>query len=89
MYTNIKQKWFIVIYWILITTALITVLFSASFRTDAQAQAVTQTPSDVYVTVTNAEQINVRNGPSTVLYNIIGNMQPGETAKALRCLSGT
>jgi uncharacterized protein YraI len=83
MYTNIKQKWFIVIYWILITTALITVLFSASFRTDAQAQAVTQTPSDVYVTVTNAEQINVRNGPSTVLYNIIGNMQPGETAKAL------
>jgi hypothetical protein len=37
----------------------------------------------VFVTVTYPEQINVRSGPSTVLHEIIGNMQPGETAQAL------
>ena len=49
----------------------------AGSRTDAGFR------SDVFVTVTYTEQINVRNGPSTVLYDIIGNMQPGETAQAL------
>jgi len=40
-------------------------------------------PPGVYITVTYAEQINVRSGPSTVLYEIIGNLQPGDTALAL------
>lgn len=40
-------------------------------------------PPGVYITVTYAEQINVRSGPSTVLYDIIGNLQPGDTALAL------
>ena len=47
------------------------------------AQEPTPGSGDVFVTVTYTEQINIRNGPSTVLYEIIGNMQPGETAKAL------
>lgn len=42
-----------------------------------------QGTSDIFVTVNYTEQINVRNGPSTVLYDIIGHMQPGETAQAL------
>ena len=55
----------------------------ASLRTEALAQEPTQGESDVFITVINTEQINVRNGPSTVLYDIIGNMQPGESAQAL------
>jgi len=59
------------------------VFVSASSRTLVLAQEPTPSPSEVFITVTNAEQINVRDGPSTVLYNIIGHMQPGETARAI------
>ena len=58
-------------------------IFGASFRTEALAQEPTPDSSEVFITVTYTEQVNVRNGPSTVLYDIIGNMQPGETAQAL------
>ena len=61
----------------------VTATFSASSRTVVLAQEPTAGPSDVFITVTYTEQINVRDGPSTVLYNIIGNMQPGETAQAV------
>lgn len=63
--------------------AIATAFVGASYRTDVLAQAATPGSSDVYVTVTYTDQINVRNGPSTVLYDIIGHMQPGDTAKAL------
>jgi len=56
---------------------------SASSRTLVLAQESTPGSTDVFVTVTYTEQINVRDGPSTVLYNIIGHMQPGETARAI------
>lgn len=61
------------------------VFFAASiFRGSlVLAQQLTPGPTDVFITVTYTEQINVRSGPSTVLYDIIGNMQPGETAPAL------
>ena len=62
---------------------LIAGLSSASTRTGVLAQEPTPGSSEVFITVTYTEQINVRNGPSTVLYDIIGNMQPGETAQAL------
>jgi hypothetical protein len=55
----------------------------ASLPTDVLAQEPTPDSSDVFVTVNYSEQINVRNGPGTVLYDIIGNMQPGESAQAL------
>lgn len=57
--------------------------FGASNWTRVLAQESTPGPSDVFITIIYTEQINVRNGPGTVLYDIIGNMQPGETAKAL------
>ena len=78
-----KHNWFKVPFWILFLAALNAGLLSVSIRTDVLAQDPTPGSSDVFITVTNAEQINVRNGPSTVLYDIIGNMQPGETAQAL------
>jgi hypothetical protein len=78
-----KRFWFKATYWIVILAALLAGLFGAPNRTEVLAQEVTPGSSDVFITVTYTEQINVRNGPSTVLYDIIGNMQPGETAQAL------
>jgi len=78
-----KRNCFKVTYWIVILAALLASFLSASNRTGVLAQKVAQGSSDVFITVTYTEQINVRNGPSTVLYDIIGNMQPGETAQAL------
>jgi len=82
MYTQMKRYWF-KINLALVMLALIAGFVSASPLTVALAQEPTPGSSEVFVTVTYTEQINVRNGPSTVLYEIIGNMQPGETAKAL------
>ena len=83
MYTKMKRFWFNSTFWIALIAALATVFFSASTWTDVLAQEPTPGSSDVFATVTYTEQINIRNGPSTVLYDIIGNMQPGETAQAL------
>jgi len=83
MYTKMKQYWFKSTLWIFVLSALVAGLFSASTQTVVLAQEPTPSSPDVLVTVTYTEQINVRNGPSTVLYDIIGNMQPGETAQAL------
>jgi uncharacterized protein YraI len=83
LYTKMKQYWFKSILWIIILSVLSLGFFGAAAQTVVLAQEPTLRPGDVFVTVTYPEQINVRNGPSTVLYDIIGNMQPGETAYAL------
>lgn len=41
------------------------------------------TPTGIYVTVTYTDPINVRSGPSTVHYPVIGQLAPGATAPAL------
>ena len=78
-----KRFWFKSTFYFLLTLALLTGFINASTRTVVLAQEPTPGQADVFITVTYTEQINVRNGPSTVLYDIIGNMQPGDTAKAL------
>jgi uncharacterized protein YraI len=83
MYTKNRQIWFKATFWVVLLATAIAGILSASVQTDVLAQEATQESSDVFITVTYTEQINVRNGPSTVLYDIIGNMQPGETAQAL------
>lgn len=83
MYTQMKRNRFSTILSIPALAALIMGLISASPRTVALAQEPTPGSGDIFVTVTYTEQINVRDGPSTVLYDIIGSMQPGETAVAL------
>ena len=60
----------------------------APSRTSAYAQAAaTDTPSlggpSAYITQTYTEAINVRTGPSTVYYPIIGQLPIGATAPAL------
>jgi uncharacterized protein YraI len=83
MYTKININWFKISIWIGLLAIFLTGLFGASTRTEVLAQQPTPGSSEAFITVTNPDQINVRNGPSTVLYDIIGNMQPGETARAL------
>jgi hypothetical protein len=83
MNTKMKQIWHKSALWMLIMSALAAGFQYASPRTVVLAQEQTPGSSDVFITVTYTEQINVRNGPSTVLYDIIGNMQPGEIAQAL------
>jgi len=82
MYTQMKRFWFKIIL-MLVMPALLVGFGSASPLAVVLAQETTPGSSDVFVTVTYTEQINIRNGPSTVIYEIIGNMQPGESAKAL------
>jgi hypothetical protein len=41
------------------------------------------TPTGIFVTVTYTDAINVRGGPSTVFYPIIGQLAPGEVVPAL------
>ena len=83
MNTKMKQYWFKSKLWIFVLSALAAGFVIASTRTVVLAQGPTPGSSDMFVTVTYTEQINLRDGPSTVLYDIIGNMQPGETAQAL------
>lgn len=83
MYTNMKRHWFKVTAWVVTSAAFLALVLGASIRTEALAQEPTQGSSGVVVTVNYTEQINIRNGPGTVLYDIIGNMYPGESAQAL------
>ena len=78
-----KQDKFKSLLWIAVLPVLFTGFVAASPQTLVLAQEPTPSSGDVLVTVTYPEQINIRNGPSTVLYEIIGNMQPGEAALAL------
>ncbi len=78
-----NRNCFLTTFWIVLLAATASVFASASIRTLVLAQEPTPDSSKVFITIIYTEQINIRNGPSTVLYDIIGNMQPGETAKAL------
>jgi uncharacterized protein YraI len=49
----------------------------------AQAYQGAATPSGVFITVTYTDPINVRSGPSTVNYPIIGQLASGAVAPAL------
>lgn len=77
-----KQFWFNLITRVLFLVGIPVFLVASISLETAFAQGETPPPG-VYITVTYAEQINVRSGPSTVLYDIIGNLQPGDTALAL------
>ncbi len=78
-----KEDKFKTLLWITVLSVIFIGILAAPPRTLVLAQEPTPSSGEVFVTVTYPEQINIRNGPSTVLYEIIGNMQPGETAQAL------
>ena len=49
----------------------------------AQAYQDAPTPTGIFVTVTYTDPINVRSGPSTTQYPIVGQLNPGEVVPAL------
>src|SRR6266496_2182382 len=48
-----------------------------------QAYQAASTPSGVTVTVTYTDPINVRSGPSTIYYPVVGQLSPGSVVPAL------
>jgi len=78
-YMNIyemKRIWFGLSLGVVLVAGLALTMFISV--TEVQAQD----PS-TYITVTYSDPINVRGGPSTVYYPIVGRLAPGETAVAL------
>jgi len=73
---EMKRIWF----GLLLGAVLVAGLALTMFISVTEVRA--QDPS-VYITVTYSDPINVRGGPSTVYYPIVGRLAPGETAVAL------
>jgi hypothetical protein len=76
-----KQFWFKVLVGILILMGLGRGVFLP--REQAEAYQDVPTPTGVFVTVTYSDPINVRSGPSTILYPVVAQLNPGEVVPAL------
>jgi hypothetical protein len=76
-----KQFWFKVLLGILMLTGL----GAGAFLSPRQAEAYqdVSTPTGIFVTVTYTDPINVRSGPSTTLYDIVAQLNPGDVVPAL------
>jgi uncharacterized protein YraI len=76
-----RQFWFKTLWGIV----LITGLGIGAFLSPKQAEAYQDapTPTGITVTVTYTDPINIRSGPSTVNYPIVGQLFPGEVVPAL------
>ena len=76
-----KRIWFKTMLGALVVAGLsVGTLFSVK---QAEAYQVAATPSGIYITVTYSDPINVRGGPSTVHYPIVGRLFPGDILPAL------
>lgn len=76
-----KRIWFKTMLGALVVAGLsVGTLFSVK---QAEAYQVASTLSGIYITVTYSDPINVRGGPSTVHYPIVGRLFPGDILPAL------
>jgi len=76
-----KQFWFKTILGAMVVAGLGGgTLFSVE---QAAAYQDAPTPLGAFITVTYTDPINVRAGPSTVHYPVVGRLSPGDTAQAL------
>jgi len=76
-----KRIWFKTILGVLAVAGLgVGMLLSVK---QAEAYQDASTPVGVYITVTYSDPINVRGGPSTIQYPIVGRLFPGDIAPAL------
>src|SRR5258706_5322222 len=79
-----RQFWFKTILGVCVVTGLgVGSLFSAKQAEAYQVASTPSTPLGIYATVTYADPINVRGGPSTVHYPIVGRLNPGDIVQAL------
>jgi hypothetical protein len=76
-----KRFWFKAFSGVLAVTGLGVGVFLSPDQAGAYQEAIT--PTGVFVTVTYTDPINVRSGPSTVNYPIIGQLFPGDVVSAL------
>lgn len=77
-----KSFWFKISLGILASVVLGLGFLPGPGNRSASAQEVT-TPTGILITVTYSDPINIRSGPSTVLYPIVGQLAPGEIVPAL------
>ena len=75
-----KQKWFNVLMGVLAAASLTAGILLSPKQAEAQGAA---TPAGVTATVIYSDPINVRGGPSTVKYPIVGQLAPGDVVAAL------
>ena len=75
-----RQFWFKTLVGVMILTGL-----SAALASPRQAEAYqdVSTPTGIFVTVIYTDPINVRSGPSTRDYPIVGQLNPGDVVPAL------
>lgn len=76
-----RRIWFKTLLGMLTMASLSMAAFVSPNRAEAYQEP--STPTGVLATVIYAEQINVRSGPSTVYYPIIGQLFPGDNVPAL------
>ncbi|NJC98141.1 MAG: hypothetical protein FIB03_17700 [Anaerolineae bacterium] len=72
---------------LLIVSAVGLAMLLATDQAQAWQEAFVQ--SDVYATVIYTDPINVRGGPSTVFYPIVGRLSPGDVVPALGVSPGS
>ena len=83
----IIRFWFKTLWGILVLASLSVGLFF-SVRQAKAFQVATATLPGVYATVVYTEPINVRSGPNTVHYPIVGHLVPGDVVPALGVTPG-
>ncbi len=76
-----KQIWFKTLLGVL-TVAGLSVATALSLM-QAKAYQGASTPTGIFVTVTYSDPINVRSGPSTLIYPVVGRLNPGDVVPAL------
>lgn len=84
-----KRLWFQLILGVCVAASMLGLLFATTMPASVRAQAAnTNTPvmpggTSPFITQTYTEAVNIRTGPSTVYYPVIGQLPIGATAPAL------
>jgi uncharacterized protein YraI len=76
-----RQIWFKTLLGALTVTSLSVAMFLSLMP--ARAYQGVSTPTGIFVTVTYTDPINVRSGPSTLVYPVVGRLNPGDIVPAL------
>ena len=81
-----RQIWFKTLLGVLTVTSLGVAAFLSPRPAEAYQDA--PTPTGIFVTVTYTDPINVRSGPSTLNYPVVGQLLPGDVVPALGVSKG-
>jgi hypothetical protein len=76
-----KQVWFKTVLGIIMVAGLSRAVFLSPRQVEAYQDG--PTPGGISVTVTYSDPINVRSGPSTILYPVVAQLKPGDVVPAL------